>query len=267
MPTKKVLGNLDIYCPNFDHHLQLKLEHITPEQVAALDDTVQYKIFQYKEKVIGYLKWTEKLHINSIAFGCPVVICSFDEEKGISPILFNETVKAQLGHIKNSKLLDDLIGNTVFIQGDRQVMESLLYMNYVETSDIYNLIRMNDPREKSKRELELNTKQNALKSVVDSFLKYERNKKKVLMQFKLNQPKLYGLLFFYEGQKLCKDFYDRAFKYSYISSRPQLSRALAEMYRAGLLSKRGTTRELKYSITSKGIDLLIKVLNKLLYDV
>lgn len=258
---------MDLYCPSYDHTLQLKLETITPSQIAMLDDGVQWKIFQYKDKVIGYLSWVEKMHIDAIAFNCPVAIVSLDEEHGVSPKLFNLAFKAQLGKINNSELLDELADRNVFIRGDRQVMDGFLYMNHVQTTEIYNLIRMSNPRGKSKKELLYNEKQHQLNGVIDTILSYERYKKKVLMQHKISQAHFYGLLFFYDGEKLCRDFYDKAFRYAYVASRTELSKALAEMYRMGLLSKRNKTRELKYNITSKGIDLLVKILNKLLYDV
>lgn len=258
---------MDIYCPNFDHFLQVKLESITDAQLEKLIFSVQHKIKRFKDSGVSKMSLPEKMHILSIAFNRPVFIVVGSEEDGISPELFKEAIKARHGKVKNSKLLGDLVEDFTFVLGDKQVSESLLYMNHIQTTDIYNLIRMNNPREKSSRYIKFEKKHEMLKGVVDYFMKYESRKKTVLEQFNLTVGKLYGLLFLYDGEKPCKDFYDKQFKYAYGKDRSELSRALAEMNRDGYLSRRGETKNLKYSMTSKGIDLLIKVLNKLLYDI
>jgi hypothetical protein len=263
----KTFHKADIYCPNFDHYLQLKLENITEYQIANLEMSVQRKITRHRSDAINYLSLTEKMHILSVGFGDNVLIVVQNNEEGITPKVFSDTVKAAAGHLNNSVLLDKVISKGIFVQGDRQVMDALIYLNHIETSDIYNLFKLNHPKRKGSREKKFDEKMQILSEVVDYMLQYESVKRRVLDLYRLNVPKLYGLLFFYKKERLCKDFYDRKFKYAYCKTRSELSRALAEMYRAGLLNKRGTTRELKYSITSKGIDLLIKVLNKLLYDV
>lgn len=267
MGLKKTLNSMDIYSPEFDHFLELKLENITPTQIELLEHAVQHKITKYKSKSIQYMTLAEKMHICSIAFSMPVVLSVMDEEKGISEKEFKNVVKAKTSKLKNSEALAKLEGNSIFVLSDRQVMDSLLYMNYMQTTDIYNLIRMNNPRVKGKRELEYNKKQQVLGGVIGTLVQFESLKRRVLEQNNINLPKFYGLLFFYKKERLCKDFYDEQFKYAYSKSRGDLSRGLAEMARNGLLSKRGTTIGLTYNITSKGIDLLVKILNKLLYDV
>lgn len=258
---------MDIYCPNFDHFLELKLENISENQIGLLEPLLQTKIRRYGSRAIGYMNLTEKVHLLSIGFGSHVIIAVEDPEKGIDSKVFKDVVKAETGKIKNSQLLEKLQTNAVFIQTDKQVMESLVYMGHVQTTEIYNLIKLNDPREKSAKELKFKPKQEVQEKLVTKLIQYESLKRRVLEQFNLNQPKFYGLLYFYKGERLCKDFYDRQFQHAYSKSRADLSKGLAELYRTGHLSKRGTTRGLTYSITSKGIDLLIKVLNKLLYDV
>lgn len=267
MPSPKSLHTVDFYCPNFDHYVELRLENITEYQIGLLEDSVQRKITRHRKDAISYLSLNEKMHILSIAFGQEVVLAVQDNEKGISPKMFRETTKALKGEMKNSELLDKLVPEAVFVMTDMQAMQALLYMSHVETTDIYNLFKLNHPRQKGSREEKFSKKQQVLSDVIDTFVQYESVKRKVLDQYKLNIPKFYALLFFYKRERLCKDFYDKQFKYAYCKSRTELSRNLAEMYRLGMLNKRNSTRELKYSITSKGIDLLIKVLNKLLYDV
>lgn len=258
---------MDIYCPNFDHFLELKLENITEHQIGLLENTVQAKVLKYKSKSVGYMSLPEKMHVLSIGFSAHVVISVEDPENGVSPKMFKDTVKAETQKIKNSQLLDKMMAEAVFIQTDKQVMQSLVYMSHVQTTDIYNLIKINYPRERSQKEEKFKVKHEAQEGLITRLIQYESLKRRVLEQFNLNQPRFYGLLYFYKGERLCKDFYDKQFKYAYSKSRADLSKGLAELYRGGYLSKRGTTRGLTYSITSKGIDLLIKVLNKLLYDV
>lgn len=266
MATIKSMHQEDIYCPNFDHWLEIRLENITGEQIGLLDSTIQHKIIKHKSKSVGFMSLAEKLHVLSIAFNSRVLIVVEDEINGVSVDGFNDAIKAQGGKIKNSQLLDKLQLNAKFVLGDKQVAKSLAYMNYVQTSEIYNLIKMNNPREKSGRELRYDKKKAALNDLVEVLINFESRKRRVLEQYSLNVPKFYGLLFFYQGEKLCKEFYDKKFKHAYSKSRQDLSKAQAELCRLGYLEKRGVTRELKYLITSKGIDLLMKILSKMLYD-
>lgn len=266
MTTIKSLHSEDIYDPNFDHYLELKIESIRPDQIALLANSVQHKIVKHGSRSVGYMSLTEKMHILSIAFNAPVFIVVGDYLNGIPTDTINSAEKAQRGKIKNYELLKRLEDNSFFVLGDKQVASSLAYINHAQTSDIYNLIKINNPREKSNKQLRFEKKKEAMNFLVETLIKYESRKRIALEQLSLNVPKFYGLLFFYQGERLCKDFYDKKFKHAYSKSRQDLSKAQAELYRDGYLEKRGVTRELKYSITSKGIDLLMKVLSKMLYD-
>lgn len=266
MANIRSMNKMDIFCPNFDHYLELKLENIMPHQIALLENSVQHKIIRYKSKSVGHMSLAEKMHTLSVGLSAQVVLSVCDEENGITADLFKTAIKSQAGKLKNSQMLDHLDREGIFIQTDKQVAQALVYMSHAQTSDIYNLIRMNNIRDKGQREIKFDKKKQVMNGLVDYLVKYESRKRRVLEQFGINIPKFYGLLYFYLGDDLCRNFYDKQFKYAYSKSRTDLSKGLAELYRNGCLSKRGVTRELKYSITSKGIDLLMKVLSKMLYD-
>lgn len=266
MARIKSINSEEVYSPNFDHYVELKIENINDDQLGLLEDSVQHKILRYKSKSVGYMSLAEKMHVLSIGFSTAVYIVVSDHLNGIDANVFEASAKAQKGKIKNYELLKKLEDNSIFVLGDKQVATSLMYMNHAQASDIYNLLKINNPREKTNKELRFDKKKEAVNGMIDLLIKYESRKRRALEQLGLNVPKFYGLLFFYQGEKLCKDFYDKKFKYAYSKSRTELSRGQAELYRDGYLEKRGVTRELKYSITSKGIDLLMKVLSKMLYD-
>lgn len=266
MPIKKTLHNEDVYSPNFDYYLELKIENITGDQLSLLENSVQHKILRHKGNSVGYMSLSEKMHILSIGFKTPVYIVVGENLEENSNDIFEEALKAQKGKIKNYDLLKTLEDNSIFVLGDKQISIALAYANHAQTSDIYNLLKINNPREKSNKQLRFDKKKEALNGLVDLLIKYESRKRRVIEQYDLNVPKFYGLLFFYQGERLCKDFYDKQFKHAYSKSREDLSKGQAALCRDGYLEKRGVTRELKYSITSKGIDLLMKVLSKMLYD-
>jgi hypothetical protein len=154
----------------------------------------------------------------------------------------------------------------LFVQGDTELMKAWQYMNHVQCSEIFNLVKMAHPRETSKREAKYQEYQKAFSGVVRMMVQWEATKKDTLIQFKINAPKLYALLYFYSGEKKASDFYRVAFKHAYTSNRGDLSGGMKELYLAGYLDRRGAFKKLTYFITSKGIELLTRVMNKLIYN-
>ena len=262
----KNLRNLDIYVPNFDHHLNMMLDKITPEQKEAMPSELAFKVFKNGVGVVDKLNFTEKMFMLSTCFKQTIIIMTEAEDSGVGVKEFRDAVKAQQGKIKNGELLDELKIPTVYIQADKELMRSLLYINHVQCSEIYNLIRAAHPKEFSKKEMKFREFQRALSGLFNTLMTYEGNKKKVIMQYNLDVPRLYALLYFYGGEQYGKDFYNVAFRHAYTSNRGDLSGALSILHRDGYLSRRGARSHLKYSITSKGIELLTKVINKLIYN-
>jgi hypothetical protein len=266
MGRAKTLYNTDIYNENFDHYLQIKLENISPQQKELLPDSLNYKIFKYGKTVVSDLSFTEKIYILSVCFRQSVAIVIQDEEAGIGPSEFQMASKAQSAKATNGELLDQLDRQSAFVLADKDLIRSLLYMNHVQCTDIYNLIKIANPRDKTKRELQNTEYKKAYNSIVKMLVHYEGNKKKFIGQFNISVPKLFALLYCFDGEKSSRDFYEKAFKYSYTSNRADLGRALTELYEGGYLDKRGSRRYMRYSITARGMVFLQTILEKLIFS-
>lgn len=265
MPDRTI-RNLDIYVPNFDYVLLDKIESMTPDQIDLIPSELKFKIFKKKKASVETMNFTEKLYLLSICFKQQVIIATFDEQVGIGARDFKKTIEAQKGKVKNGELLDDFKIPALFVQSDKELMRAWQYMNHVQCSEIFNLVKSAHPREMSKRETKYQAYQTAFSSVVRMMVQWEANKKDTIIQFKLTVPKLYALLFFYSGEKKGPEFYRATFRHAYTSNRSDLSGAVKELCFDGYLNRRGANKNMTYSITSKGIELLTRVMNKLIYN-
>lgn len=262
----KTLRNLDIYVPNFDFHINELLKTITPSQMEMIPPELKIKMFKKNNAVIDKLNFTEKLYLLSVCFKQTVIIATQASEGGIDAKSFNSAINAQKGKIKNSQLLADMKIPGIFVQGDRELMRALNYMNQAQCSEIYDLVREANPKNISKREEKHRQFQRAQSNIFRMLAHYEGQKKDVLMNYGLNAPKLYALLYLFSGEKFGKDFYNVDFKHAFTSNRADLAGALLDLHSSGHLNRRGRRNELKYSITAKGIELATKLINKLIYN-
>lgn len=265
MPLK-TLRNLDIYAPNFDYMLLQKINNMTPDQRELIPPELKFKIFKKKEASVDNMNFTEKMYLLSVCFKQTVIIATMDEDANISAKEFKNVIEAQKGNLKNVDILEAMHVKGLFVQSDKELMRAWQYMNHLQGTDIYDLIKGAHPREASKRELKFKNYQRNIAGVVRAFANYESKKKDVLINFQISVPKLYALLYFYDGEKKGSDFYNIAFKHAYTSNRGDLSSALAELYQNGYLDRRGARKNMRYSITSRGIEFLIRILNKLIYN-
>lgn len=262
----KTLRNLDIYVPNFDDMLLRRLNSSTPEQRELIPAELKFKIFKKKDASVDQMNFTEKMYLLSVCFKQSIIISTLDEDAGISAKEFKNAIETQKGNINNRELLNNMQIPALFVQSDKELMRAWQYMNYVQCSEIYELIKAAHPREASKRETKYKTYQRNLAGVLRTIFNYESQKKDVIINFGLTAPKLYALLYFYDGEKKGADFYKVAFKHAYNSNRGDLSQAMAALHTDGYLIGRGARTNRRYAITSKGIELLTRVMNKLIYN-
>ncbi len=264
--SENTLRNLDIYVPNFDHTLVQKLENMQPEERELIPNQLKFKIFKNGKASVEKMNFTEKMYLLSVCFKETIIIATMAEDGGLGVNEFKKVFDAQKGKIKNSELLEDDNIKTLFVQSDKELMRAWQYLNHVKCSEIFNLVKGSHPNNISKKEAKFNAYNRNLANLMRLFTHYESNKKNVIINFKLSVPKLYALLYFFEGEKFGKDFYNYAFRHSYTSNKGDLSAALTDLFRDGYLTRRGNRQQLKYSITSKGIELVTRVMNKLIYN-
>lgn len=264
--SEKTLRNLDIYNPNFDYSIVERIEAMTPEEIERMPLQLKFKVFKGGKASVDKMNFNEKLFLLSVCFNETIIISTLAKNGGVTINTFQQAIDAQDGSLNNAELLNNMQIPTLFVQSDKELMRAWQYMNHVQCSEIYNLIRSANPKENSKREIKYREYQKNLAGVFRTICNYESSKKDVIIQFGLSVPKIYALLYFYDGEKLGTDFYNKAFRHAYTSNKSDLATGLVELYRDGYLMRRGTRKNLKYSITSSGIDLVTRFMNKLIYN-
>ena len=263
---EKKLIKYDLYNENFEAWFLDKLKLITPEQRAKLPTGLLYKLFRNQEVHTGNISILEKMYILSIAFDISLNIVIEDPEHGMDASEFRKSIKAQKAEITNKELLETPAVRSSFVLASRDLSNSIMYVNQVQCSDIYRLIKMINPKDRNKKDSKFKNTRDSLRGVIKFLTEYEKNFKRIIMEFQLDAPQVYALMYFSTGEKLGKDFYDKDFKYTY--NRRALSNALTALSRSNCLSKRGgrvggNMVGIRYQLTAKGIDMLDRILTKI----
>lgn len=259
------LRKVDLYTPNFDIHIKKLLSNPTPEQMEGMPTRLSFKISKAKEDWLDKLNFEEKMWMLSVLCKHDVIIITQGED-GIGPKDFKAAIQAQKGTIKNVELLENGQVPALFIQGDPELMKALRYMNYVYCNDLFAMLNEIHPSKRSKRGEKFNKFQRSYGELLRMINNYEAKKKGVLRSFGMSATDLYALLYCSDGEKSGKEFYTTVYRQAFNSSRGNLGVSIAKMYHEGNLNRRGKRQHYKYSITSKGMTLLQKVLDKLLFN-
>lgn len=252
----------DFYSENFDRYFEDLVEGMTPAQRMRLPDGILNRLFTNKKNRAAALEFREKAHILSVAFGKRIVISIEDEKQGIPAEDYQRAVDAQSGKITNTNLLGYPRTGAGFIMADKNLMNSMMYLNHVYTTEIYSLLRPLKISERSKKDTEYNKGFEAVRSLVGFILNYEMFKKRLVHEFDFSLSEIYAILYFSTGEKTGLDFYKKDFRYSYNANSTHMFRALGSLTQKGYLSSRG--RPLKYSITARGLDVLNKIAHRII---
>jgi hypothetical protein len=265
MPTtKNDIRSADIYNENFNVYFVEKLNNMSPVQRNKLPLGLAFKIFQQGTKASSArLNFNERMWILAVVFGHKITL-SIDDDGGIDGKDLKAARKAQKGQMLNGELLEQMKLKSAFVLSDRDLMRSLMYMNHVCSTPIYTLIRNEivantsnivDQRFKASRD--------KLQSVLKLLQNYEANKRRMFLDFKLSTCEWLALLYFSTGERPASPFYDGDMLYSYNSSRANLHGAMKRLEVEGFLDRRGMNGSFKCSLSSKGINLLNDILDKI----
>lgn len=259
------VDKLDVFHPMMEEYFMNKVSKLTPAEINSIPQEIRFKLFKQGLQQSTYnMKFAEKAHVLTTTMGQNMIILFEDDENGIGPDQFNAAIKAQKAKITNGKLLSDRKTKSIFVLGNKELMSPLLYLNHVMCSDIYNLISEPAARVKTKKEKDHIKLHTAYKGITEMLTYYEGNKKMIPQAFGIDMPGWYSLLYFGIKERKGTDFYNGDFKYAYSSSRMKLYNGLKRMYDLGYLTRRGARNDLRYSITSKGSDLLYKIIDRLI---
>ena len=263
--VKKLIKAIDIYNPEFNFYFTEKLNMMTPEQRNLLPIELSNKIFKKKNVAsAGALAFNEIIYILSVVFKQNITIVVQDDKHGLSTKDFKASVEAQKGNITNGELLEKMQMKSAFILSDKQLMQSLLYMNQVNCGPLFTLLKEIISNNTHKRDKNYKGAKTRIEEIFKFLLNYETHKKRIATDFRLTMPEWYALLFFSTGEQLGNDFYNKHFKYSYNSDRISLFRGLNRLYKEGYLNRRGGAKEHRYSLSGSGINLLQRILDTII---
>lgn len=164
----------------------------------------------------------------------------------------------------NSELLKNPRIQSGFVMSDKNLFQTLSYLNHMYTSEIYTLFRGINHLDRTKKDKNYSRGREVIAGVTELILKHEQYKKRIIMEFDLTPQQLYVLLYFSTGEKSGKNFFQRDFTYAYNSTARMLSGAVRQMADLGYLIKRGDKRNWRYTLSSKGTALLDKIISKII---
>jgi len=261
----KSIRKIDFYNPNFEEYFVRLMDNITDEQREKIPFEYRYKVYGGgKTAKVEKLSFGEKIFISEVVFGKTIIISVSDYENGINCSDVGAAVKARQQKIKNSEALEAMEATGTFILSGKNFTEALMYMNHLQTSGIYNLVRKHVPNANHHRNKQYLSQRDSFLTMIKFLLNYEANKRQIPLTYQgMDMPAWWALLYFQE-ERFAKDFYNKDLKYAYNSDKSNLHKGMKRIHAMGLLVHRRIGKQDKYVISAKGAELLSRIVNTIL---
>lgn len=249
---------------NFDHYLTELFKGMSDAQKSKLPIDLSIKFDKGVKQAISLLTFVQKLYVLSVAFGKDISLI-IEDEKGINEKTFTSIKKSEAGKKKTGELVDEFRTAGAFFLGNHDLMNWLEYANMVCATPMYKLMSgyKSEMKDRSRVQQRAKTTKESVGGILEMLVHYEGNKKRMATDYDISPGEWYALMFFYMGESIPTTFYDDKFLYSYLSNRRSLSVALTSLKRKGMLDTRGESRNIKYYITPKGREMLIKIMERI----
>lgn len=254
----------DFYNENFETYFNERVDKMNGDQRAMLPDEIKYKLIRFRGKFQNGLTFQEKVFILNTCFGARVMLYVYDDDQHIQKEDIQSLKQAQRGEIQNKVLFQETRIQAGFIMADKNLFQTMMYLNHLYTSDIYRLFKTINLGRVQAKGKEFAKGKEIVTGICDIILKYEQRKKSLVMSYGLTPQRLYVLFYFSTGEKFGKDFCNRDFQFAYNQSARMLSGAVKYMTDTGYLLRRGDAAHYRYTLTAKGTALLNKIINRLL---
>lgn len=258
------IDTYDIYNENFESYFNAKIDNITSIQKSQLPNDLLSKLFKGKKRLSGMLSFKEKVYILHTCFDVHVQVYIHDKDLELAPEDYKCVKEAKSGKMTNSELLERRRVQAGFVMSDKNLFQSLSYMNHIYTSEIYTMFRSIDKLSRTIKDRNYARGKSVIAGVTDLILKYEQYKKRIIMENDLTPQRLYVLMYFSTGEKYGKHFFQRDFQYAFNSSARMLSGAVRYMTDMGYLIKRGDKGNWRYTLSTKGTVLLDRIISKVI---
>lgn len=259
----------DISDENFNEFFVQAIDGMTVEQRERLPSELSAKVLRGGKDCVDKLTFVQKLYILTGPLEKKWTLF-IEDDYGLSYESFLEMQKGYTEDYPRRQALTDLRESGSFFLGTTQLMKRLEYITLQCAGNLYKSIKgyraeLHEKSRKIKAQREVTYSVNG---VIRFVINYEANKYKLNVTYGLNSiSELYVLLFFYDGENKAAKFHE-VFAYAYSTSRRLRNAALARMLALGYIDTRSKklTIHVRYYLTPKGMELAIKIMDKVLFN-
>ncbi len=254
----------EIYNEHFSNYVTSLVMDMTDAQRAALPYSISKKAFLQSGFRSDRLTFGELSQLAITAFNKRIVILVDSDDDSATTI---DTLKDALLVQRRKKPLHEVAEkmqtDAMFVLADRELIEATLSLRLVAQSQVWrHLLTKAKKLPKAGKNIGFRERRAVIKAMASLLCKYDSLKAVLPGEFGVSLAEWYALLFFFEGEKTPGE-YRRMFKSTPGGKRGNLKKATQRLTRVGLLAGRGRARTQVYSLTAKGDELVIRVLERL----
>lgn len=262
MPDKT---RFDILTENLNLYFVNQLCKITPQAKEALPKDVQFKLFrkggEINEKNTSSLSFLGKLYVLWKALRKNIfIVVEGDDGNGLSVEEFVELKRAiKVRDYGIDRANEYVIPQATFLTGNKELMESLAYLNNLTNSPAYRyLLRSKNP---VPNKVEQNKE--ASQYICRFLAHYEANRKKIGYESGINISEWMVLVALYHGDEMqSNSIWKTKYRYSFNSSKTKIKVAFGTLQQRGYIAKFDGSYRTKMQITSLGISVVDEILKK-----
>lgn len=261
-PSKTIF---DIDSEFFELYFHSQLALITPQAKEKLPDDVKFKIFrkggEVDNKGTSKLSFLAKIFVLWKALRKNIfIVVEGDDINGLTIEQFVEIKAAiKVRDYGIDRTNQYLTPTATFVTGNKELMESLAYLNNLSCSPAYKyLLRTkNQIPNKTAQSIDEN------KYVARFLSHYESNRKKIGFESGINISEWLVLIAIYHGEAVeSNTIWNSIYKYSFNSSKTKIKVAFGTLQNRGYMIKHGASRGTKIQITALGTSIVNEVTQK-----
>ena len=252
--------------PHFDSWFLELLTNITPEQKERLPLDLLRTLDKGAAHALKSLNIIRKQYILAVAFKKATITIMEDEQNGLGIKDWIQLHKTYRGKGNIGEMVDTCRLHGAFFLGNHDLMKFLSYVNFVHSNNLYllgtGIAEM--PKGRTKLDNRIKKIHELIGSLSELLIHYEGNKKRMKLEYDIDQPEWYALMYFYRHiEKRSREFIHETFIYAQASSIANLKNALTNLKQKKLLDFRGGSKDRRYFLTLSGRELYEKIVNRI----
>jgi len=255
----------DLLAENWDLYFDKQLCSITPQAKEALPNDVKFKLFRKGGAVnsnsTSKLSFLAKIYVLWKALRKNIfIVVEGNDENGLTVedfVNLKQAIKVRdYGVDRNN---DYVVPQATFVVGNKELMESLAYLNNLSNSPAYRYLM----RGKNPVPNKVEQNKEASKYIARFLCHYESNRKRIGYESGINISEWLVLISLYHGNEMDSNIIWRStYKYSFNSSKTKIKVAFGTLQNRGYIKKHGASRGTKIQITATGTDVVNTVMQK-----